>query len=285
LIEDAAMRPPATLVIGPVVELRRSLDWFERLPLFGRRIVSTRAWEQSDALTSRLRELGAEAIDLPAIEICPAADPSALDNAIAVLEQYDWVVFTSANGVRFFVEHLDRSRRDWRALRAKIAAIGPATQAAVEQLHLKVDLTAVEAVAESLLEEMAKTALQGRRILLARAAVARDVLPAGLRSRGAVVDVVEAYRTNVPKQLAGAAKDLFSAGTKPDWVTFTSSSTVQNFVEATGVDMLSGVKVASIGPITSATARRLGVAVTVEASRYDVDGLVDAILSAETGSV
>jgi len=140
LIADGGMKPPATIVIGEVVRLRGKLNWFERLPLFGRRIVNTRPKGQADALSFRLKALGANVIELPTIEIGPAADYGPLDRAIGDLASYDWLIFTSANGVRCFVERLDASAADLRALRAKICAIGPATRAAIEALHLKVDL-------------------------------------------------------------------------------------------------------------------------------------------------
>ena len=202
MIAAHGMKPPATIVVGEVVRLRDKLNWYERLPLFGRRIVVTRAREQADALSDRLRALGADALELPTIEIRPAADYGPLDRAIAGLAGYDWLIFTTANGVRFFVERLDRSGADLRALGAKICAIGPATRAAVEALHLKVDLMGTEYVAEGLLEAFAPFDLAGQRVLLPRAAVARDLVPVELARRGAQVDVVEAYRTGVPEGAA-----------------------------------------------------------------------------------
>ncbi|MGO9012908.1 MAG: uroporphyrinogen-III C-methyltransferase [Bryobacteraceae bacterium] len=276
LIAARGMRPPATIVVGEVVKLREKLNWYESLPLFGQRIVVTRAREQADALTARLEALGAQAIELPTIEIRPAADPAPLDRAIADLAAYDWLIFTSATGVRCFVERLDGSAFDLRSLRARICAIGPATRAAVEALHLKVDLVGSEYVAEGLLAAFAGYDLTGKRILLPRAAVARDLIPVELAKRGAQVDVVEAYRTAMPDHARARAAEIFAH--KPDWITFTSSSTVQNFVTATGAGALEGVKVASIGPVTSKTARELGIQVTVEAAKFTVDGLVEAIL-------
>jgi uroporphyrinogen-III synthase len=181
--------------------------------------------------------------------------------------------------VRFFLERLDRSPHDLRSLRGRIAAIGPATKAALEDLHLKVDLIGEEFVAESLLEALSHEDLSGKRILLARAAVARDTLPAGLHGRGAQVDVVAAYRTGAPENLAESARDLLKGPPKPGWITFTSSSTVQNLITAVGAGALKGIRVASIGPVTSATARAMGIEVTVEASRFDENGLIEAILS------
>jgi uroporphyrinogen III methyltransferase/synthase len=268
----AGMKPPATIIVGEVVRLREKLDWFERLPLFGKRIVVTRAREQADALGSRLSALGAGVIDLPTIEIRPPADPAPLDRAIAALDTYDWLIFTSANGVRFFLDRLD----DLRKLRAKICAIGPATRAAIEALHVKVDLMGKEYVAEGLLEAFSAHDLSGKRILLPRAAVARDLVPTTLAGRGARVDVVEAYRTVAPEHLAEQAREVLAG--RPDCITFTSSSTVRNLVEAAGAESLRGIRVASIGPITTRTALELGIEVTAEAAVFTVEGLVDAVL-------
>ena len=278
LIEKSGLKPPATLIVGEVVRLRDKLDWFGKLPLFGKRIVITRAREQAGTLAMRLRALGADAVELPSIEIRPAADYTALDNAIANLAAYDWLIFTSVNGVRFFLERLDRSPHDLRAIRGRIAAIGPATKAELEALHLKVDSIGAEFVAESLLEALSQEDVSGKRILIARAAVARDTLPAGLRARGAQVDVAAAYRTAPPDNLSTRARELLTLH-KPDWITFTSSSTVENLAAAIGVEALSGIRVASIGPVTSATAKKLGIHVTVEAARFDEAGLIQAILS------
>jgi uroporphyrinogen III methyltransferase/synthase len=276
----ADMKPPATIIVGEVVRLREKLDWFERLPLFGKRIVVTRAREQADALASRLGALGAGVIELPTIEIRPPADCGPLDRAIAELDSYDWLVFTSANGVRFFLDRLDASKHDLRKLRAKICAIGPATRAAVEALHLKVDLMGKEYVAESLLDAFADYDLAGKRVLLPRAAVARDLVPAGLARRDARVDVVEAYRTVAPEHLAARVREVLESC--PDCVTFTSSSTVLNLVQVFGSEALRGIAVASIGPITTQTARGLGVDVTTQAKVYTVEGLVAAVLGLYT---
>jgi uroporphyrinogen III methyltransferase / synthase len=278
LIEQSGLKPPATIIVGEVVRLRDKLNWYERLPLFGKCIVVTRAREQAEALGGRLRALGANVIEMPTIEIAPAADYNPLDRAITELQAYDWLIFTSANGVRYFMERLDRSRRDLRALRARTCAIGVATKSAVEALHLKVDLMGEEYVAESLVEAFRSLDLQGKRVLLPRAAVARDVLPGELRQRGACVDVVEAYRTVLPAGAEQQAAEIFARGSKPEWITFTSSSTVQNFVLIAGAGALEGVKVASIGPVTTATAKKLGIVVTAEARVYTADGLVEAIL-------
>lgn len=281
LIAARGMKPPATIIVGEVVRLRDKLDWYERLPLFGKRIVVTRAKGQADALAAPLRALGAGVIEVPTIETRPPADCSALDRAIANLGSYDWLIFTSANGVRFFLDRLDRSATDLRALRARLCAIGPATRATLEALHLKVDLMGKEYVAEGLLEAFEPYDLAGRRVLLPRAAVARDLVPTELTRRGAQVDVVEAYRTVIPESAAARAAEVEGA----DCVTFTSSSTVRNFVAAFGAAALAGVQVASIGPVTTLTARELGMTVAAEAKVFTVEGLVEAVLGLYTKAV
>ena len=275
MLNDAGMKPPATIVIGQVVALREKFNWYERLPLFGQRIVVTRDRTQASDLADPLESLGAEALLLPTIEICAAANPKPLDDAIARLESYDWLIFTSANGVRYFVDRLDKSPHDLRALSARICAIGPATKAAVEALHLKVDRMPKEYVAESLVEAFAGESLQFRRILLPRAAVARDVVPRELARLGATVDDVEVYQTSAPADLAARARIILDR--KPQWITFTSSSTVENFIAAAGREALGQIKIASIGPITSATLRRHGVEPTVEARPHTIGGIVRAI--------
>ena len=254
----------------------------QRLPLSGRRIVVTRARGQAGDLCARLAALGAAVIELPTIEIRPAAYYAPLDRAIANLPAYDWLIFTSANGVRFFLERLRGSATDLGALRARICAIGPATRAAVEALGLKVDLMGKEYVAESLLEAFAPHSLEGKRVLLPRAAVGRDLVPAALARRGAEVDVVEAYRTTVPGGTAARVRKIFGAARRPDCITFTSSSTVRNFVAAAGAESLAGVQVASIGPVTTRTARGLGIEVAAEARVFTTEGLVEAVLGLYT---
>ncbi|HLH43564.1 MAG TPA: uroporphyrinogen-III C-methyltransferase [Bryobacteraceae bacterium] len=278
LIAQKELKPPATIVVGEVVALRDRFNWFEHLPLFGKRIVVTRDRRQAAELSGPLEELGAEVILLPAIEIRPAEDLEPLDAAIARLRTYDWIVFTSVNGVKHFLERLDASRRDLRAISAKLCAIGPATRAAIEALHLKVDLTPEQYVAESLVAAFTEERLAGRRILIPRAAVARDLIPVELTRRGAHVDVVEAYRTVAPADLAEHAAEVLAR--EPDWISFTSSSTVKNIEKAAEPGALQGIKIASIGPITSQTIRECGLDVDAEADPHTVQGLVDAIVKA-----
>jgi hydroxymethylbilane synthase len=263
LLEGGA-RPILVAVYGPS-------------PLLGQRVVVTRAREQAGDLSTKLRARGAEVVELPTIEIQAPADPAPLDRAIAALSMFDWIVFTSANGVRAFAM---RGGHQMPGLRASICAIGPATRQAVEELGLRVSLVPEEYVAESLVAAFAEIDLRGKRILLPRAAVARDVVPDQLRLLGAEVEVVEAYRTVVPASAGARAAELFLEGARPDWITFTSSSTVKNFVAAAPAAALHGVRVASIGPVTSATARKLGIAVNAEAATFTTDGVVEAIVNA-----
>jgi uroporphyrinogen III methyltransferase/synthase len=272
------MKPPATIIVGEVVRLRAKLDWYERLPLFGKRIVVTRAQGQADSLSARLAALGAGVIELPTIEIRQPSDSGPIERAIANLPTYDWLIFTSANGVKAFIDRLP----DLRALRGKICAIGPATRAAIEALHLRVDLMGAEYVAESLVAAFATQTLEGKRILLPRAAVARDLVPVELAKRGAQVDVVEAYRTVPPDNLPANIREAFVR--KPDAITFTSSSTVKNFAAAASTATLADVHIVSIGPVTSQTARDRGLMVAAQARVFTVDGLVEALLGLYTES-
>ncbi len=249
--------------------------------LAGKRIVITRARGQAADLTARLEKLGAEVIELPTIEIQPASDYGPLDQALARIGSYDWLIFTSANGVRFFLERMAKSGLNIDAVRARICAIGPATRAEAENAGFRVDLMPGEYVAESLVLAFQGHSLEGKRVLLPRAAVARDVVPAELSRRGAQVDVVEAYRTGIPADAPARARRIFASGRRPDWITFTSSSTVANFVQIAGPAALEGVRVATIGPVTTATARKHGIDVTVEARTFTAEGVVAAILSAE----
>jgi uroporphyrinogen III methyltransferase/synthase len=278
LIHEHGLKPPATIIVGDVVELRGKLSWFEKLPLFGQRIVVTRAKDQAASLSAPLRQMGADVVELPAIEIQPASDYSRLDAAIAKLADYDWLIFTSVNGVEHFLARLDAGAADLRAIRGKLCAIGPATRDALERFHLKVDVMAEEYVAEGLLRALRNFDLDGASVLIARAAVARDILPEELRRRGALVDVVEAYRTGAPTDLAARAATVLES--KPDWITFTSSSTATNLIAASGTDALKELRIASIGPVTTATLQDAGLTVSAEASPHTISGLVNAILTA-----
>jgi uroporphyrinogen III methyltransferase/synthase len=274
-IGDLPLGTPSTIVIGDVAAC--DLAWFENRPLFGRRIVVTRARDQASELVARLAALGAATVEVPAIEIAEPADGgAALAAAVDRLAggAYDWLVLTSPNGARRLLAALRRAGRDARALGGvRLAAIGPGTAEALAAANLVPDLVPPRFVAESLVEELpAAPAGVGGSVLLARAAVARDVLPIGLAAKGWAVDVVEAYRTE-PVPL-GERRAAALAGA--EIVTFTSSSTVTNFLAAVGPDRVPPV-VAAIGPVTAATARSQGLTVDVEAEVHTLDGLVDAL--------
>lgn len=264
-------QPPATIVIGEVAA--SDLAWFESRPLFGRRIVVTRARPQAAALAADLRRRGAEAVELPAIAFEPPEDLNRLVRSADEVGRYDWVVFTSPTGVARFFEHL----RDARSLGGvRVAAIGPGTAAALAERNVVADLVPEQYVAETLLEALSDEAGPDGpgRVLIPRAEVARAVLPDGLAAAGWDVDVVSAYRTVAPAPDPDAAALLAEA----EVITFTSSSTVANFVDTYGIEMVPKV-VATIGPITTATARDRGLEVTVEAVDHTVDGLVAALAS------
>jgi uroporphyrinogen III methyltransferase/synthase len=259
---------PATIVIGEVAA--QDLAWFEQRPLFGKRVVVTRARSQASALSSRLAALGASVIELPTIVIDDPPDGgAALRRATANVGQYDWVVLTSANGAQRLLACL----HDARALGGvNVAAIGPGTEEVLARANVRADLVPAAYVAEALLDAFPPGP---GRVLVARASVARDVLPEGLRARGWSVDVVDAYQTNTAAPSAGALLALSGA----DIVTFTSSSTVERFLELAGADRVPPM-VACIGPVTAATARANGLAVAVEAAVHSIDGLVAAIVDA-----
>lgn len=276
-VVDTRFEAPAVAVFGEVVALRESLNWYEKRPLSGKRIVVTRTRKQAGALSSRLRALGAEIIELPTIRIEPPTNLREFAELVQDAHAYDWIVFTSANGVEAFFEIFFKLYDDTREIGGtRIAAIGPATAQRVADFHLHVDLQPDEFVAESVIREFQKQGgVENLRILLVRAEKARDVLTKQLSSLGAIVDEALAYRT-VPetRDTTGAHRQLLEEGA--DLVTFTSSSTVENFL-ALGLPWPKGMQVASIGPITSKTAREHGLRIGIEARRHDIGGLVEAI--------
>ncbi|MFN2475364.1 MAG: uroporphyrinogen-III C-methyltransferase [Chthoniobacterales bacterium] len=276
-VEERGFSAPAVAVFGDVVSLREELNWFDNRPLAGKRIVVTRTRTQAGALTTQLTQLGADVLELPTIRIEPPTDLRAFAELVQDSHAYDWIIFTSPNGVNSFFELFYKLYDDAREIgAAKIAAIGPATAQRIKEFHLHVDLQPSEFVAEALVREFKKQGgVENLRILLARAEKARDVLPKELAAMGGIVDEGLAYRT-VPETRDdnGARRRLSEEGA--DLITFTSSSTVENFM-ALHLPWPSGMQVASIGPVTSKTARDLGLNVDVEARRHDVPGLVDAI--------
>ena len=276
LASESGIEAPALVVVGDVVTLRDRLGWFERRPLFGKRVVVTRARAQASDLSEALEGLGAEVLQFPTIRITVPADAEPLRRAVRCVEEYDWLVFTSVNGVGHFWEALSDAGRDTRALGAtRVCAIGPATAEALRTRGVAPDLVPDRYVAEAVVDALVRDGVEGRRVLLARADIARDVLPQGLRAAGAEVDDVVAYRTVVDGDGSDQLRGELGRG-GVDLVTFTASSTVRSFVDYVGRE-LGGAKVASIGPITSQTARDLGLPVHVEADEFTIDGLVRAI--------
>lgn len=275
--EAAEIEAPALVVVGEVVRLRERLAWFESRPLFGRRAVVTRARAQAADFVRSLEELGAEVIPLPTIRITDPADPEPLRFAVREADRFDWIVFTSVNGVQRFWAELRASGRDTRTLAGvSLCAIGPATAAAIELEGARADLVPPEFVAESVLEALEEEGgLRGSRVLLPRAEVARSTLPETLRERGAEVVEVAAYRTVQDGGEADVVRERLRRG-EVDLITFTASSTVRNFVDLVGTE-IGPSRVACIGPITAGTARELGLPVHVQAESYTIPGLVAAI--------
>jgi len=273
---------PVRLVVGEVVRRREPLRWFDARPLFGKRVLVTRAREQASSAAALLRERGAEPIVLPTIELHPPPDPGAVESAIARLGEYAWVAFTSANGVERAWDAIVRSGRDARALGgARLAAIGPATASALLAHGLRADVTAKEFKGEGLAAEMlgAMGATPGAKVLILRAQEAREVLPDTLRAAGCHVDVVAVYETRAPSDAAAGLRALVEGG-RLDAVLFTSSSTVDNLCDLVGegvTKLLEPFRIASIGPVTTATARSRGLRVDVTAAEYTLPGLVRAL--------
>jgi uroporphyrinogen III methyltransferase / synthase len=275
--EAAGIRPPSVTVVGQVAARRERIAWLERRPLHGKKVVVTRARAQASELARRLDALGAESIELPAIRIEPLIDSEEVRRAVESLHTYALVCVTSPNGARLLFEAMAGQGRDARALaNASVAAIGSGTEAALAANGVLADIVPEQFVAEELVEELNKLELDGKPVLVARAAEARDVLPDALRKRGAEVDVVALYETVAEEPDPEALERARDA----DFITFTSSSTVRNFMQASPNGIPEGARIVSIGPITSEAAREAGLTVAVEAERHDIAGLVDALLAA-----
>jgi uroporphyrinogen III methyltransferase/synthase len=289
-VEREGIGAPALIVVGPVVERREVLGWLERRPLHGRRVVVTRARAQASGLAAALRNLGAEVVELPAVRIEPRIDSDGVRRVVDRIGEYSLVCVTSPNGAHLLFEALDGAGLDARALGGapkqkqvgkgtSIAAIGPGTAAALVEHGVRADIVPERFVAEALVEALGAVEVEGKRVLVARATEARDVLPDALRERGAEVDVVALYET-VREEPEPEALEVAQGA---DYVTFTSSSTVRNLTEALGDRFPAGARVVSIGPVTSEAARDAGLEVHVEADRHDIDGLVAALLKDATG--
>jgi uroporphyrinogen III methyltransferase/synthase len=282
-VAQTGFAAPALIVIGDVVKLRNELNWFERRPLFGRRVVVTRERDQARDFVRGLLEQGAEVLEIPAIRFGPPTEHRPVVDAIAGLNSYDWIVFTSANGVHWFFDAFFKGFQDLRDIGGvKIAAVGPVTAVRLRELHLQVDVVPKVHDARHLVNALNDfQGLENLRFLLPRAEVATPELPRLLEALGGIVDDVAFYRTE-PETEAGvdASRLLTEAGA--DWVTFTSGSTVRNFhsrVDLHGLrDKFPELKLASIGPETSEVLRKLGSPPAVEANPQTTEGLIEAIL-------
>ena len=279
-VKEQGFTNPSIIIVGEVVSLREKLQWFEKKPLFGQRIVVTRARHQASELSQAIEFLGGEAWEFPTIEIAPPSDKSYLIKAIDNLKEFQWLIFTSVNGVDAFFAELKHQERDVRDLVGlEIVAIGPATQVALEKRGLRVAYVPEEYRAEKIVEGLASRVVAGQKVLLARAEEARDVLPVSLKAMGVEVWDVPVYKTI----LGGANRDELQRLLRDKeihTVTFTSSSTVRNFLTLLDgeLSLLEGVSLYSIGPITSATARDLGLTIFKEATQYTIKGLVQTLL-------
>ncbi|MDI6703899.1 MAG: uroporphyrinogen-III C-methyltransferase [bacterium] len=282
IVEKARqITPPATIVVGDVVRLRKRLNWFEKRPLFGKGILVTRDKEGISELSNLLRSYGAQVFETPLIKILPPENFDGLDLSIDKLSEYNWIVFTSKNGVRYFLDRLRCKNRDIRELKGiRIACIGKKTSEEIERLGLIVDCQPKRYETDALIESLKVWNLKGTRILLPRADKARGLLSAELKKEGAEVTEVIAYRI-VKEESVDEVKRCFK-DRKIDVITFTSSTAVQNFYEIFRDKdinrLLKGVKVACIGPVTSKTAEDLGIDVHITPTEYTISGLVKAIL-------
>ncbi len=283
LANKHGFKNPAVIIVGEVVRLRDKLSWFENKPLFGKRILVTRSREQASVLAQAIEKLGGEPLEFPTIAIVPPENSAPLERALARLSKYNWLIFTSVNGVTYFFDTLRRIKGDIRDLKGlKICAIGPQTGQALEKMALQVTYIPTEFRAEAIIEGLRNKLSPGDRVLLPRADKARKILPEALTSMGAQVDEETAYRTVLGTGKTEVIQDMLAKGTI-DIITFTSSSTVRNFLTlldtADPGKLVGNAKVACIGPITTATARELGLPVHIEASEYTIKGLLQAILN------
>ena len=279
IAKSQGLEAPATVVVGDVVRLRERLNWFESLPLLGRRVLVTRTRNQAGLLSRHLAELGAIPIEVPTIDHRPPHDYAELDNALAEVSGFDWIVFASANAVRAVYDRLVATGRDSRSLHSvRVAAIGPATPDAISECGIVADLVPETATSKGLTDALAREHIHGSRILLPRADIATQDIPERLIALGAVVKQVTAYRTVIPEGSKGQAAEALQSGI--DVATFTSSSTVRNLLGLleNEADSLAGAKIACIGPTTASTAGSFGLKVDIVAKTPTIAGLVEALI-------
>ena len=287
LVKSESIKPPCIFLVGNVVKLREKLAWFDNpklKPFFGKRVLVTRARAQASLLAEKLETLGAACTEAPAIRIQPPADGfEALDEAVGKIDSFNWLIFTSANGVNYFFDRLLAAGRDSRGLgRAKICAIGSATAKALQGYGIIADVVPAEFRAEGILAALEGKVSTEDKVLLPRAAEARNVLPEELGRKGIDVTVVPAYETVAGEADGSEICRQLSEG-EIDVITFTSSSTVKNLAKILGegaAELINSVKTAAIGPVTAATCREQGIRVDIEAKEYTIDGLVDGLVEA-----
>lgn len=289
IAKKEGITPPGIIVVGDVVRLRPQLNWYEQRPLFGRKIMVTRAREQASRFMAGLTELGAECVELPTIEIKPPSSWQDLDRAIMDIADYQWLIFTSINGVNFFFKRLYELGKDIRSLRdIKVSAIGPKTAEAIYERGINPDLIPDEYKAEGVIEAFRGRDCKDINILIPRAAEARDILPEELKKMCARVDVVEAYRTMMPDAGSEGLGEMLKRG-QIDMATFTSSSTVTNLVsmfrgqENNLRQWMQNVTIACIGPITAKTAEENGFRVSITPKEYTIEALTGAIVEYFSG--
>jgi uroporphyrinogen III methyltransferase/synthase len=277
--QEAGLKPPVIAVIGPVVNLREQLRWFDARPLFGKKVLITRSRTQASNLRAMLEEVGAQPVELPSVEIAPLEDSTQLDQAVARLGEFNWVIFASTNGVEAVFDRLYQQGRDARAFaKTTIGAIGPATAQALTSRGIIPDFTPSRSVSEEVVAELSGREWEGQSVLLPGSDIGRDVLAQGLAELGAGVERVAAYRTTTPQGASDRARRILEQGV--DVVTFTSSSTVRNLVDILDGDKhhLEDSVIACIGPITASTAQEMGLRVDLTADEHTVEGLVQSLV-------
>jgi uroporphyrinogen III methyltransferase / synthase len=281
---EANIRPPALVVIGEVVSLREKINWFEKRPLFGKRILITRTREQASDLVARLEDLGAECLEWPTISLAPPESYEELDRELARLVQYQWILFTSINAVNFFFKRLLETGRDARDLKGpRLGVVGTTTAEVLRSHGLRADLVPTEFTGEGLAADLIAQGVGGQKILLPRAAKAREILPEELTKAGAEVQVVPVYRNIRPEGKTEELRRLF-INKRIDLVTFTSSSTVTNFLYMLNAadqrelqELLAGVSIAVIGPVTARTVEQAGLRVNIQPETFTIPELVESI--------
>ena len=281
--KDAGLKPPVVAIFGDVVKLREKISWFDRRPLFGKKVLVTRSRTQASRLVGLLEDLGAETIEIPAIQVEPLDDYSELDDALASLQTFGWVIFASTNAVESVFQRLQIQGKDSRAYGGTlIGAIGPATSSALANRGLKADFVPSRSISEAVVDELSKLEWgeewSGTPVLIPTADIGRDALANGLTAMGAQVERVTAYRTTSSQGMADRVQEAMESGL--DAITFTSSSTVRNLLDMLGGGnaLLQGIPLICIGPTTAATAKELGLKVDLVAQEHTVEGLVSAVV-------